>query len=1218
MDRTGAVQPGRVETTKYRYDAAGLLIAEDVQAIEGDAGSVVSATYDRDERGLVLEQADRKRLPTTFTYDALGRLVTETGPQVETWVAGQRQTGVRPQSTAGYNTFGEPTHTKDPNGAVTTVGHNLLGQVASVRRPEYTPSGGQVIRAETLIGYDNLGNVTSVTDPLKRTVTRTLDPHGRPLTETLPPVDGQSGVTRVRYDRNGELRSVTDPNGATVENTYDELGRRITNTAVERAPQMFFITKYGYDDAGNLTAVTDPAGHTAISTFNAAGEELTSKDPTGRTTTHTYDNVGRPRTSTDPAGATTRMDYNLLGQATLTAQLIGGVGIEQRRWQMAYDPNDNLTKTTSPEGRTTTLGYDAMNRLVRQEEKISETKTIRTTFGYDAAGNQTRFVDGNEHATDYTFTPWRLPESTIEPATATTPDAPDRTWTTSYDPVGNAVRQTAPGGVTLTAEYDAQNRLKVQRGTGAEAPTADKTYGYDPGGRLTSFGGPGGPTRLSYDDRGNLLTTRGPAGDATLTYTGDSRLVTRSDAAGISTYTYDGAGRTNSVTDGLSGSTVDFAYDSAGRLSSTAQRGMASLVKRVNTYDSLSRLVGDKITEYTAGGAVSRIIQGADYRYDTDDNVTSKKTITNGVESPNAYQYDGANRLTSWTPPGGTATTYEWDDAGNRTKAGSTTFAYDARNQLMSGGGIEYTYKPRGTMATAGTRNLAFDAFDQLASNGVRYTYDSLGRVAQRNSVTHKYSGLGNDVVSDGTRLTSRGVNGEPVADKAAGSTATGKLLYSDQHGDVTGRYGGAETSGTRTFDPFGAQLGTGEAGETPSVGFQGEWTEPTTGAVNMHARWYNPGSGVFTSRDTWTIPQVPSTVGNRHAYGMANPLGNVDPSGHLPCSVYAFGPECHDPKSRQWFDYPRPGFTNGSINGPAGNGGSGSSGGSGSGAMNGSGKGFPPPPPPPLWQKNLNNPPPRPPAGETVPPPPATLPSWDPDHSDLIDRSNSLSDEATEITEDSVEPSPINFRPDEPDEYDFDGTCEAENIGKCPKTPLNNDRNFFEDLWDDTVEGTGRSADVVGGAGAWLWKYRALMLSGAGAIAGTICLFPGPHSVACGIAGAAFALSTVDGFIGCAFGRSNDACFMAIMSLSLLQYGKAIHGLGSGLFALARTWAWGTRWLPRAGGLVARGAEGSLGLFDLSLNLGMTALEAGRIRKWDSSNKNRVQFPQMCEGKTC
>lgn len=52
---------------------------------------------------------------------------------------------------------------------------------------------------------------------------------------------------------------------------------------------------------------------------------------------------------------------------------------------------------------------------MRQDEKVSDTKTIRTAFGHDAAGNRTRLVDGNGHATDYTVTPWGQPESTVEP-----------------------------------------------------------------------------------------------------------------------------------------------------------------------------------------------------------------------------------------------------------------------------------------------------------------------------------------------------------------------------------------------------------------------------------------------------------------------------------------------------------------------------------------------------------------------------------------------------------------------------------------------------------------------------------------------------------------------------------------------------------------------------------------------------------------------------------
>lgn len=55
---------------------------------------------------------------------------------------------------------------------------------------------------------------------------------------------------------------------------------------------------------------------------------------------------------------------------------------------------------------------------VVEAERVDAGRTIRTTFGYDAVGYRTSFVDGRQNATTYTYTPWGLPESTIEPGNA--------------------------------------------------------------------------------------------------------------------------------------------------------------------------------------------------------------------------------------------------------------------------------------------------------------------------------------------------------------------------------------------------------------------------------------------------------------------------------------------------------------------------------------------------------------------------------------------------------------------------------------------------------------------------------------------------------------------------------------------------------------------------------------------------------------------------------
>src|SRR4051794_19574064 len=123
-----------------------------------------------------------------------------------------------------------------------------------------------------------------------------------------------------------------------------------------------------------------------------------------------------------------------------------------------------------------------------------------------------------------------------------------------------------------------------------------------------------------------------------------------------------------------------------------------------------------------------------------------------------------------------------------------------------------------------------------------------------------------------------RDASGQPFADKATTDT-TGRMIYADQHGDVIGRYLSASAPDTRSYDPFGKV--TASTGTPSAAGYQGAWTDAVTGAVNMASRWYDPGSGSFRSRDTWTNYPDPSGRGNRYGYGSGNPINSTDPYGH-------------------------------------------------------------------------------------------------------------------------------------------------------------------------------------------------------------------------------------------------------------------------------------------------------------------------------------------------
>jgi RHS repeat-associated protein len=98
-----------------------------------------------------------------------------------------------------------------------------------------------------------------------------------------------------------------------------------------------------------------------------------------------------------------------------------------------------------------------------------------------------------------------------------------------------------------------------------------------------------------------------------------------------------------------------------------------------------------------------------------------------------------------------------------------------------------------------------------------------------------------------------------------------------------------------KTYDPYGRLRSLAQSAGSPStsLGFTGEVTDPAASTaqdalVYLRARYYDPGAGRFTTRDTWPgVPDQPQSL-NRYAYGLDNPVLYTDPSGHCPWCVLA------------------------------------------------------------------------------------------------------------------------------------------------------------------------------------------------------------------------------------------------------------------------------------------------------------------------------------------
>jgi len=882
----------RSEVTEFAYNADDLLTRRTVK--NGAQDIVTSWTVDN--RGLVVAMteprgnvagANATDFTTAYRYDTAEQLIEVKAPQVKVEKT-EAVADARPTLRYGYDSAGRRTHAVDAEGRTTTKAFDRLGRVTSVTGAAYTPPGGSTLSPKTSYAYDAAGRVIRYTDARGSVWNTEYDALDNRVRVTEPGPNGQpGGQWTYEYDTAGELLASVNPLGARTQATYDGLGRQITATIVERKPTLkTLITRMEYDKSGNKIKETSPGGRVVSYRVNPAGEITAETDPLNDVTRYEYDLAGRTVKVTDPLGNATVIEYDLAGRETAVKDL-NASGAVQRTFGTGYDVAGNPVTETSGEGRVVRRSYDATGAVVELVEPVTANDSITTTFGYDANGEMTRSTDGRGNTVWTAYNSLGLPESVIEPVTQAHPAAADRTWTTAYDAAGNTTAVVQPGGVRVDREYDHLGRLTKETGTGAQVATPTRVYGYDLAGRDTAIG----DYNLEYDDRG-LLTkvSKGAAQVAAFAYDDMGNVTQRADPSGTATFGWDTDDRLRTASEPVTGRSFTYGYDNADRLTS-----LTSATPRTTQtfgYDAMDRVTSHSL-QNSAGTEIAKITYG----WNRDDSLVSKTTTGTAGAGANTYGYDHAGRMTSWEAPNGNVTTYEWDASGNRTRAGSETFAYDQRNRVTTGGGTDYTYTPRGTLATETTggvtRNLTFDAFDRLVADGdATYAYDGLGRLASRTQggqvENFAYSGLENDVVAvtDETGAVQARYGRDPYGGllglKEGSAAAIG--VMTDQHGDLVGTFSGTALVDSTAYDPYGEV--TARTGTASRLGYQGEYTDPVTGKVNMHARWYIPGTGGFASRDDVALSPYPSINLNRYTYAMGDPMSLDDPTGNCPFCI--------------------------------------------------------------------------------------------------------------------------------------------------------------------------------------------------------------------------------------------------------------------------------------------------------------------------------------------
>ncbi|HEY7811741.1 MAG TPA: LamG-like jellyroll fold domain-containing protein, partial [Nakamurella sp.] len=528
--------------------------------------NALTTTWTRDQRGLPTSVTSPDGAVTSYSYDEAGLPAVTTDPPVTAQAYGSPVVTARPVTMTGYNTFGEIAETEDANGNVTTNGYDADGRPVSQTLPPYTPPGGSPITAVSTTVYDGDGLVTSETDGLGNITRYGYDQLGDQVTATAP----DNSVTTTAYDNKGEPLSVTGPTGAQTQVTWDYVGRKLTATQLERytgSGTAAYTTNYTYDDnaGGFLSQVASPDGVTTAYSYDEAGERTAVTDGASNTTSYAYNSLGQQTKVTFPDGTATAAGYDGAGNP-VSVQQLNASGTVLASTSAAYDGEGDEQSATDALGNPSTFTFDPTGMVTAEVQPVTSSSAVTTSFGYDLNGHRTLYTDGNGQPWQYTYNSWGLPESRVEPSTAQYSSAANSTFTTAYNADGNPVTVTKPGGVTLTSTYNSVGEMTGQSGSGADAATPTRTFGYDLAGDLTSAstsntlgtGSNATSESFTYNDRGQVLTASGSAGSTSYAYNGDGLTASVADAAGTTGYTYDNADRLSTLADPATGTTATY------------------------------------------------------------------------------------------------------------------------------------------------------------------------------------------------------------------------------------------------------------------------------------------------------------------------------------------------------------------------------------------------------------------------------------------------------------------------------------------------------------------------------------------------------------------------------------------------------------------------------------------------------------------------------------
>ena len=265
------------------------------------------------------------------------------------------------------------------------------------------------------------------------------------------------------------------------------------------------------------------------------------------------------------------------------------------------------------------------------------------------------------------------------------------------------------------------------------------------------------------------------------------------------------------------------------------------------SYDGIYRLTNETISL-----APSRNNGSVSYGLDPVGNRQSENSSLSGVPS-GSWSYNADDELSSET----------YDADGNVAAEGGKTFSYDSQNHLvaMNGGAVQMLYNGDGNRVAKSVNGVV-----------TRYLVDDLNPTGYAQVVDELTSGAVTRTYTYGLQRISQ--------EQVISNTWTPSFYSYDGGGNVRALTNAAgATTDNYEYDAFGNSFTV--SGTTPNeMMYRGEQFDSDLGLYYLRARYYNPLSGRFMSRDPEEGKFTDPTSLHKYLYAGGNPVNALDPTG--------------------------------------------------------------------------------------------------------------------------------------------------------------------------------------------------------------------------------------------------------------------------------------------------------------------------------------------------